>query len=168
MHPNFATDILIAYFMCAGCVTVQVVAQHHKRWRLVLPVAGPTIFFFFGREMHAGLPWQTLLGPVCASIGIASICSVLANITRQEQVVPTATTASLSADMVQMIPVQVYPVQAYSMQQYSAPAADEAASAESSAAENRPRRRCMCKYDLKKWEHFLFAKAARRDAANAR
>ena len=137
MQPDFATDILIAYFMCAGCVIVQVIAQHHKRWRLVLPVAGPTIFFFFGREMHAGLPWQTLIGPVCASICIASICSVLANITRQEQVVPTATTASVSADIMQMFPVQVYPVQAYSMQQYSAPAADEAGSAGNSADENR-------------------------------
>lgn len=105
MHSNFATDLLMTYFMCAGCVTLQVIAQHHKQWRLVLPVAGPPIFFFFGREIHTGLAWQRLIGPVCASVSIASICSILAKVgQREDQIVPSATTASLAVDMVHVHP----------------------------------------------------------------
>lgn len=73
MHHETQNDLLreimLAYALCLGCALVHGFAHWHTHTKHVLPLAGPPLLFFIGREASAGLPWRRLIGPVCAIAG---------------------------------------------------------------------------------------------------
>ena len=71
-------DALVLALACSVC---HLAAQRHRGTRHVLPVVGPPIAYFAGREvarveLGGGDPtksWRELLPPICAALGYAGL-----------------------------------------------------------------------------------------------
>ena len=101
-HPapaNIALDVLLAYVICTLCVFVHLILQEHYCARYFLPVCAPSILYFMGREMHAGLPWRNVIAPVCATIGYLGLF-MLVRVASRRRVADVPCASTVQVDMV--------------------------------------------------------------------
>ena len=84
-----------AYLICMSCCFWHVCTYTHRNLRHVLPIAGPPIFYYVGREVRAyedrhdkGEAWEPVihvLWPVSASIGFVGLFLVILGILRRRE-----------------------------------------------------------------------------------
>ena len=84
-----------AYLICMSCCFWHVCTYTHRNLRHVLPIAGPPIFYYVGREVKAyedrhdkGEAWEPVihvLWPVSASIGFVGVFLVILGILRRRE-----------------------------------------------------------------------------------
>ena len=84
-----------AYLICMSCCFWHVCTYTHRNLRHVLPIAGPPIFYYVGREVKAyedrhdkGEAWEPfihVLWPVSASLGFVGLFLVILGILRRRE-----------------------------------------------------------------------------------
>ena len=84
-----------AYLICMTCCFWHVCTYTHRNLRHVLPIAGPPIFYYVGREVRAyedrydkGEAWEPfihVLWPVSASLGFVGLFLVVLGILRRRE-----------------------------------------------------------------------------------
>ena len=84
-----------AYLICMTCCFWHVCTYTHRNLRHVLPIAGPPIFYYVGREVRAyedrqenGEAWEpfiNVLWPVSASLGFVGVFLLILRINRKRE-----------------------------------------------------------------------------------
>lgn len=67
--PIGVEDAIWAIVICTGCSILQIFSHNAGFAKLILPIAGPPLGMFLGREAHRTWPWQVMIWPVCAILG---------------------------------------------------------------------------------------------------